>query len=60
MLEKAHDLTMLFLSKSDISDLTPAELVDKYNGVYEEISRRLSETKKPVKVNTNPALKGGI
>ena len=42
MLEKAHDLTMLFLSKSDISDLTPAELVDKYNGVYEEISRRLS------------------
>ncbi len=41
----AYDaLTMLYLSKIDISDLTPSQLVDRYNEVYTEIKKRYSET----------------
>lgn len=37
-------LTMLYLSKTDISDLTPSQLVDCYNKVLSEIKTRFRET----------------
>ena len=37
-------LTMLFLSKTDISNLSPSELVTKYNSVYKEISKSYNNT----------------
>ena len=38
-------LAMLYLSKSDIAGLSPAELVSKYNSVYKEISKTYNATK---------------
>ncbi|WP_034218453.1 hypothetical protein [Lachnoclostridium phytofermentans] len=35
---KTQALTMLYLQKADISDLTPSQLAKKYDEVYEEIS----------------------
>lgn len=37
MSEKLHDLTILYLQKSDISNLTPEQLFDKYNEVYNQM-----------------------
>ena len=37
MSEKLHDLTILCLQKSDISNLTPEQLFDKYNEVYNQM-----------------------
>lgn len=37
-------LTMLYLEKTDISDLTPSQLVDRYNEVYAEIRKHYRET----------------
>ena len=37
-------LTMLYLSKTDISDLTPSQLVDRYNEVFSEIKKHFRET----------------
>lgn len=37
-------LTMLYLSKADISGLTPSELVDRYNEVYIEMKKHFYET----------------
>ncbi|OEH86216.1 hypothetical protein BHU72_11820 [Desulfuribacillus stibiiarsenatis] len=42
---KTTALTMLYLEKQDLSNLSPEELVDKYNEVYEKISKRFSEPK---------------
>lgn len=36
-------LTMLYLKNQNLSDLTPAQLMDKYFEVYEEISSRYLE-----------------
>ena len=36
---KRNSLTMLYLEKQDISNLSPTELACKYNEVYEEISK---------------------
>lgn len=47
-----HELTMLYLSKNDISDLSPSELVEKYRKVYGEISKTYSETAGKAKLNT--------
>lgn len=35
---KESALTMLYLEKQDLSDLSPTELAKKYDEVYEEIS----------------------
>ena len=32
-----HELTMLYLQKKDISNLSPAELLDEYYKAYSEI-----------------------
>lgn len=32
-----HELTMLYLQKKDISNLSPAELLDEYKKAYSEI-----------------------
>lgn len=37
MQEKLHDLTILYLQKTDISKLTPEQLLDKYNEVYNQM-----------------------
>lgn len=37
MSEKLHDLTILYLQKSDISNLTPEQLFGKYNEVYNQM-----------------------
>lgn len=37
MSEKLHDLSVLYLSKQDISSLTPKQLYDKYQAVYNEL-----------------------
>ena len=37
MSEKLHDLTILYLQKSDISNLSPEQLFDKYNEVYNQM-----------------------
>ncbi len=39
-------LTMLYLQNQNISDLTPAQLMDKYFEVYEEIDSRCTEVEK--------------
>lgn len=36
---KARALTMLYLRSQDLSDLTPEELVDKYDEVYDKIHK---------------------
>ena len=45
MTEKLHDLTILYLQKSDISSLTPKQLFDKYNEVYNQIKAYQKSTK---------------
>ncbi|MGI6721095.1 MAG: hypothetical protein ACOX4I_00840 [Anaerovoracaceae bacterium] len=35
--DKTHELTMLYLSKQDLTDKTPEELVAMYKSVSEEI-----------------------
>jgi len=47
MTEKLHDLTILYLQKSDISNLTPEQLFDKYNEVYNQIKTYQKSTKDP-------------
>ena len=37
MSEKIHDLAILYLSKQDISALTPEQLYDKYADIYSEL-----------------------
>ena len=46
MSEKLHDLTILYLSKQDISTLTPSPLYDKYQDVYNEL-KCYSKDQKP-------------
>ncbi len=36
-------LTMLYLQNQDLSDLTPAQIVEKYNDAYNEIKNKFSE-----------------
>lgn len=43
---KTAALTMLYLEKQDFSNLTPSQLVDKYDEVYNEITQRMKENKK--------------
>lgn len=43
---KETALTMLYLEKQDISNLSPTELACKYNEVYEEISKCFKENRK--------------
>ena len=38
-----HELTMLYLQKKDISNLSPAELLDEYYKAYEEIYKHKTE-----------------
>lgn len=40
---KVSALTMLYLEKQDLSNVTPEELVDKYQEVYERINNRFRE-----------------
>ncbi|GIQ67400.1 hypothetical protein DUZ99_02280 [Xylanibacillus composti] len=40
---KVTALTMLYLEKQDLSDITPEELADKYSEVYIRINKRFSE-----------------
>lgn len=35
--KQLHDLTILYLSKQDISSLTPEQLYNKYKVVYKEL-----------------------
>ena len=44
---KYSALTMLYLEKQDLSDLTPEELADKYNEVYEKLKNRFREVDPP-------------
>ena len=37
MNEVIHDLTILYLSKQNLSDLTPEQLYEKYKNVYSEL-----------------------
>ena len=41
--DKASALAMLFIEKQDISALSPAELLDKYDRVHREISDRIAK-----------------
>lgn len=45
-----HELAMLYVSKQDLTDKTPAELFDIYSQVKNEIKQRYLETK-PKKPN---------
>lgn len=58
--QKAHELTMLYLNHIDISGMSPTELVDEYSLRYNEISKRLSETTQSARLNTNPCVNGGF
>jgi hypothetical protein len=40
-------LTMLYLQKYDLSNLSPEELVDKYLDVYQQVNKRFSESSAP-------------
>lgn len=42
---KISALTMLYLEKSDIASLTPTQLAEKYDCVYEEISQHFKDKK---------------
>ncbi len=42
---KLDALTMLYLEKQDLSELTPEQLVDKYLETYEKIKSRFKEIK---------------
>lgn len=42
---RAQALTMLYLEKMDLSDLTPEQLVDKYEEVYSAIQQRISDNR---------------
>ena len=44
---EAEFLTMLYLQKEDISDLTPEELVDRYLEISSTISQRLNQKTQP-------------
>ena len=37
MNEKIHDLAILYLSKQDISSLTPQQLYEQYEAVHNEL-----------------------
>ena len=47
MSEKIHDLTILYLQKSEISNLSPEELFDKYKEVYAQIKDYQNSKKGP-------------
>lgn len=38
-------LTMLYLEKQDLTNVTPEELADKYNEVYERINKQFRENR---------------
>lgn len=40
---KNEALTMLYLQNQDLSDLTPEQIVDKYNETFKAIKKRFSE-----------------
>lgn len=48
---KAKALTMLYLQNQDLSNLTPEELVDKFDKVHAQIKKYNSQ-KNPVKCKT--------
>lgn len=43
---KVSALTILYLEKQDLSNLTPEDLADKYQEVYERINNRFREIRK--------------
>lgn len=51
---KFEALAMLYLENQDLSDLSPSELLAKYNEVYEEI-----KSNQP-KASFNRAINGGV
>ncbi len=40
---KADALTLLYLSKQDLRELTPAQLADEYTRIHKEIFARLTQ-----------------
>lgn len=40
---KTDALTMLYLQNQDLSDLTPEQIVDKYDETFKVIKKRISE-----------------
>jgi len=43
---KVAALTMLYLEKQDLSNITPEELADKYHEAYQRINDRFKEIQK--------------
>lgn len=43
---KISALTMLYLERQDLSKLTPEELLDKYDEIYDRISEHCKEKRK--------------
>ena len=42
-----HDLTILYLSKQDLSSLTPERLCDEYKKTYEAIEKHYESDNEP-------------
>lgn len=40
---KRDALTLLYLSRQDLTDKSPGELAELYNSVYEEITKKFNE-----------------
>lgn len=55
--DKASALALLFIEKQDISTLSPAELLDKFDRVHKEISDRMLRKGQPVAKQAAPANK---
>lgn len=46
---KRSALTMLYLQNQDLSGLTPSQLLDKYDDVYDEINNHYKEKRQQKK-----------
>jgi hypothetical protein len=48
---KRSALTMLYLQNQDLSGLTPSQLLDKYDDVYDEINNHYKEKRQQKKTS---------
>lgn len=58
--QKAHELTMLYLSQKDISEMSPQAIVEIYDETSNKISKALSDKVPKTTFNLSPATKSGI
>jgi flagellar basal body-associated protein FliL len=58
--QKTHDLTMLYLSQKDVSEMPPQGIAELYDEISKKISKTLSDLTPKTSFNSSPATKGGF